>query len=162
MGEQITEILGSLITPEMRAFMVGVVVVIAVFYLISIIWVIRDSYLRGANPIIWGIVSLVPFIGAFTYSMLRPPMLLSDRDEQDLDFVLKQRELMKYGECGKCGYPVEREYLACPRCGTQLKNECSQCGHALNTDWTICPYCCTPVRGNATRPAAAAAARDKR
>ncbi len=73
-------------------------------------------------------------------------MLLSDRDEQDLDFTLKQRELMKYGECGKCGYPVEREYLVCPKCGTQLKNECKQCGRSLDPDWKICPFCCTRVR----------------
>jgi RNA polymerase subunit RPABC4/transcription elongation factor Spt4 len=120
--------------------------IIGVFYLISIIWVIRDSYLRGSQPIVWGIVALIPFLGAFAYSLLRPPMLLSDRDEQDLDFTLKQRELMKYGECGKCGCPVEREYLVCPKCGTQLKNECKNCGHALNPDWKICPFCCTTVR----------------
>ncbi|MCL2150966.1 MAG: zinc ribbon domain-containing protein, partial [Coriobacteriia bacterium] len=80
----ISDILESIITPEMRMIAAGVVVLIAVFYLISLIWVIRDSYLRGANPIIWGLIGLIPFLGAFTYSMLRPPMLLSDRDEQDL------------------------------------------------------------------------------
>jgi RNA polymerase subunit RPABC4/transcription elongation factor Spt4 len=141
-----TEILDSIITPEMRMFGLAIVIFIGILYLISIIWVIRDAYLRGSNPVIWGIIALIPFLGAFAYSMLRPPMLLSDRDEQDLDFTLKQRELAKYGECGKCGYPVEREYLMCPRCGTQLKNECISCGHALNPDWTVCPYCCTPVK----------------
>ncbi|MDR3053698.1 MAG: zinc ribbon domain-containing protein [Coriobacteriales bacterium] len=140
------EIISQIITPEVKTAAMAILVVVGILYLISIIWVIRDSYLRGSNPVIWGIISLIPFVGAFTYAMLRPPMLLSDRDEQDLDFTLKKRELMKYGECGKCGYPVEREYLMCPRCGTQLKNECQRCGHALNPDWTVCPYCCTPVR----------------
>jgi len=139
------ELLNSLITPEVRLAIQAIIVVIGVFYLISIIWVIRDSYLRGANPVIWGLISLVPFIGAFFYAMMRPPMLLSDKDEQNLDFALKQRQLMNYGECGKCGYPVEREYLMCPRCSTQLKNECKRCGHALNPEWQVCPYCCTPV-----------------
>lgn len=139
------EILDSLITPEVRFALMSIVVIIGIFYVISIIWVIRDSYLRGANPVIWGIISLVPFIGAFFYAMMRPPMLLSDKDEQNLDFALKQRQLMQYGECGKCGYPVEREYLMCPRCGTQLKNECKRCGHSLNPEWKVCPYCCTPV-----------------
>ena len=131
---------------QAKSFGMILLAIIGIFYLISIIWVIRDAYLRGSNPIVWGIISLLPFIGAFAYAMLRPPMLLSDRDEQDLDFTLKQRELMKYGECGKCGYPVEREYLVCPKCGTQLKNECKKCGHALNPDWKICPFCCTQVR----------------
>ena len=139
------DFLNSLITPEVLMAVKAVVVVIGIFYLISIIWVIRDAYLRGANPVIWGIISLVPFIGAFFYAMMRPPMLLSDKDEQNLDFALKQRQLMLYGECGKCGYPVEREFLMCPRCGTQLKNECKRCGHALNPEWQVCPYCCTPV-----------------
>lgn len=139
------EILDSIITPEVKLVLTGIVVVIGIFYVISIIWVIRDSYLRGANPVIWGVISLVPFIGAFFYSMMRPPMLLSDKDEQNIDFALKQRQLMQYGECGKCGYPVEREFLMCPRCGTQLKNECKRCGHALNPEWKVCPYCCTPV-----------------
>jgi len=139
------EIVSQLITPEVKTAFMVVLILIGVLYLVSIIWVIRDSYLRGSNPIIWGIISLIPFIGAFAYSMLRPPMLLSDRDEQELDFMLKQRELLKYGECGKCGYPVEREYLMCPRCGTQLKNECQRCGHALSPDWTVCPFCTTRV-----------------
>jgi len=139
------EILNSLITPEVKLAIQAIILIIGVFYLISIIWVIRDAYLRGANPVIWGLISLVPFIGAFFYGMMRPPMLLSDKDEQNLDFALKQRQLMHYGECGKCGYPVEREYLMCPRCGTQLKNECKRCGHALYPEWQVCPYCCTPV-----------------
>lgn len=139
------ELLESLITPEVRFAFSAILFVIGIFYVISIIWVIRDSYLRGANPVIWGIISLIPFMGAFFYAMMRPPMLLSDHDEQSLDFALKQRQLMQYGECGKCGYPVEREYLMCPRCSTQLKNECKRCGHALNPGWQVCPYCCTPI-----------------
>ena len=139
------ELFDTIITPEVRLAIVAVIAMIAVFYVISIIWVIRDAYLRGANPFIWGVISIIPFIGAFLYAMMRPPMLLADKDEQNLDFALKQRELMRYGECGKCGYPVEREYLMCPRCSTQLKNECKRCGHALNPEWQVCPYCCTPV-----------------
>lgn len=139
------ELLDSLITPEIQFAISALIFIIGAFYLISIIWVVRDAYLRGANPVIWGILSLVPFIGAFFYAMMRPPMLLSDKDEQSLDFALKQRQLMNYGECGKCGYPVEREFLMCPRCGTQLKNECKRCGRALNPEWQVCPYCCTQV-----------------
>jgi RNA polymerase subunit RPABC4/transcription elongation factor Spt4 len=139
----LTDVLKSLITPEMRMFFTGVVIVVFALYLLSLVWVIRDAYLRGANPIIWGIIGLVPFMGSFAYAMLRPPMLLSDKDEQDLDFTLKQRQLMQYGECAHCGHPVEREYLMCPQCGTRLRNECKSCGHALNPEWVVCPYCCT-------------------
>jgi len=139
------DVIQAFVTPQLEAFAISVIIVIAIFYLISVVWVIRDSYLRGANPIVWGLIALIPFLGAFTYAMLRPPMLLSDRDEQDLDFTLKQRELLKYGECANCGYPVERDYLMCPQCGTQLKNECPSCGRPLNPEWKTCPYCCTKV-----------------
>ena len=139
------DLIDALFTAEVRMALMAIIIIIGIFYLISIIWVIRDSYLRGANPIIWGLISLIPFVGAFFYSMMRPPMLLSDKDEQSIDLTLKQRQLMNYGECGKCGYPVEREYLMCPRCSTQLKNECQRCGHALNPEWQTCPYCCTSV-----------------
>ncbi|MDR2714805.1 MAG: zinc ribbon domain-containing protein [Coriobacteriales bacterium] len=139
------QLLDQIFSPEVRLALTIVVIFIGILYLISIVWVIRDSYLRGSNPVIWGVIALIPFLGAFAYSMMRPPMLKSDRDEQSLDFALKQRELLKYGECSKCGYPVEREYLMCPRCSTQLKNECTRCGHALNPDWLVCPYCCTPT-----------------
>ncbi|MDR2108629.1 MAG: zinc ribbon domain-containing protein [Coriobacteriales bacterium] len=139
------DLMNQIITPEVKTAFMLIIILLGVLYVISIIWVIRDSYLRGANPVIWGVVSLVPYLGAFAYSMMRPPMLLSDKDEQAIDFALKKRELMKYGECAKCGYPVENEYLMCPNCGTQLKNECRSCGHALKPEWKVCPYCCTPV-----------------
>jgi RNA polymerase subunit RPABC4/transcription elongation factor Spt4 len=139
-------LLQDFVTPQLVAAIIAIVVLLVLLYVISVIWVIRDAYQRGTNPVLWGIIALVPYIGAFAYSMMRPPMLLADKDEQSLDFALKQRELMRYGECGKCGYPVEREYLMCPRCGTQLKKECPNCGHALNPEWTVCPYCCTPAK----------------
>ncbi len=65
-----SEVLDSFITPEMRMFGMILVIVVGVFYLISIIWVIRDSYLRGSNPIVWGIIALIPFIGAFVDSKM--------------------------------------------------------------------------------------------
>ncbi|MDR0308648.1 MAG: hypothetical protein LBH87_01805 [Coriobacteriales bacterium] len=134
------------ILKSVMPFLIVVIIVIGLLYLLSVIWVIRDAYLRGANPIVWGLIALIPFIGVFAYTILRPPMLLSDHDEQDLDFTLKQRELMKYGECASCGYPVEREYLMCPHCASPLKNECKICGHALDPDWKVCPFCCQPQK----------------
>lgn len=79
--------------------------------------------------------------------MLRPPLLQIDRDEQELEIALKQRELMKYGECANCGYPVEADFVLCPNCHQRLKNLCGTCNHALDPTWTVCPYCATPVAG---------------
>jgi RNA polymerase subunit RPABC4/transcription elongation factor Spt4 len=139
------EILSELLTPQVQFAIALIVVAIVALYLISIVWVIRDAYLRGVSPVKWGIVALIPFFGAFAYSILRPPLLIVDRDEQELDFLLKQRELMNYGECGRCGYPVEKDYIMCPRCSAHLKTVCQNCGKPMNADWTVCPYCATKL-----------------
>lgn len=78
--------------------------------------------------------------------MIRPPLLKADREEQDLELALKQRELMKFGDCAKCGYPVEADYVLCPNCHTRLKNLCPTCHHALDPAWTVCPYCTTKIK----------------
>ena len=137
--------LTQLITPEMQAALTIIVVMLAILYVLSIIWVIRDAYLRGATWYLWGIVALVPFVGVIAYLLLRPPLLQIDRDEQELEILLKQRQLMQYGECATCGYPVDVNYIVCPNCLNQLKNQCPNCGRALEPAWTVCPYCATQV-----------------
>lgn len=127
-----------------------VVVLLAILYVLSIIWVVRDAYLRGTTWYIWAIVALVPLVGVIAYILLRPPLLRIDRDEQELEIALKQRQLMNYGECATCGYPVEVTYVICPNCHTQLKNLCNHCERALEPSWAICPYCATPVAGSSS------------
>lgn len=141
------DLLSQLMTPEMQMALTGVVVLLVVLYVLSIVWVVRDAYMRGVTWWVWGIVALVPILGVIAYCMLRPPMLKIDRDEQNLEVELKKRQLMHYGECATCGYPVESDYVLCPNCHTQLKNLCARCKKALEPMWTVCPYCATPVSG---------------
>ena len=140
-----SELLAQLWTPQMQTAFTVVIVLLVILYVLSIVWVVRDAYSRGTTWYVWAIVALVPFLGVIAYCLLRPPMLQIDRDEQELEVALKQRQLMKYGECAACGYPVEADYVLCPNCHTQLKNLCGQCGHALEPAWTVCPYCAAPV-----------------
>ncbi len=139
------ELISQLWTPQMQTAFTVVIVLLVILYVLSIIWVVRDAYLRGAVWYVWAIVSLVPLIGVIAYCLLRPPLLQLDRDEQELEVALKRRQLMHYGECATCGYPVEADYVICPNCHTQLKNLCPRCGHALDPAWTVCPYCATPI-----------------
>ncbi|MCL2826387.1 MAG: zinc ribbon domain-containing protein [Eggerthellaceae bacterium] len=150
------EILSQLWTPQLQTAVTVIVGILVVLYVLSIIWVVRDAYLRGSWWFIWAIVALIPLIGVIAYCLLRPPLLQIDRDEQELEIAIKQRELMKYGECANCGYPVEIDYVLCPNCHTQLKNLCTGCGRALDPTWTVCPFCTTPLGG---APAAAAVPR---
>lgn len=142
-----SELLSQLWTPELQAALTVLVVLLVVLYILSIVWVVRDAYLRGSYWYVWAIVALVPFVGVIAYCLLRPPLLQIDRDEQELEIALKQRQLMQYGECANCGYPVEADYVLCPSCHQRLKNLCSVCNHALEPTWTVCPYCATPVTG---------------
>ena len=147
-----SELLSQLWTPELQAAFTVVLVLLVILYVLSIVWVVRDAYLRGTMWYLWAIVALVPVLGVIAYCLLRPPLLQLDRDEQELEIALKQRQLMKYGECAACGYPVEADFVLCPNCHTQLKNLCMRCNHALEPSWTVCPYCATPVGSAAPAP----------
>ena len=119
-----SEILSQLWTPELQMAMTVFVVMLVILYVLSVVWVVRDAYLRGTMWYVWAIVALVPVVGLIAYCLLRPPLLQIDRDEQELEVALKQRQLMQYGECGNCGYPVEADYILCPNCHQRLKNQC--------------------------------------
>lgn len=125
------------------AIVVGVIV--AILYILSIAYVIKDARQRGASWQVWGIISLIPLIGFIAWCVARPPLTAEDRDEQDLEIALKRRQLMQYGECSHCGYPVESDYVLCPNCHQRLKNLCPTCHHALNPEWSVCPYCTTTI-----------------
>ena len=140
-----SELLSQLWTPQVQMALTGVLVVIVILYILSIVWTARDAYLRGSMWYLWAILALVPFIGVIAYCLLRPPMYAVDRDEQELEIALKQRQLTKYGECANCGCPVESDFIICPNCHTRLKNLCPTCHHALEPQWSVCPYCTTPV-----------------
>lgn len=160
-----SDLISQLMTPELQTAITVVVVFLVILYILSIVWVIRDAYTRGATWYVWAVVSLVPLVGVIAYCLMRPPLLLIDKDEQELEIALKQRELMKYGECAHCHYPVESDYIICPNCHTQLKNMCPTCRHALDPAWSICPYCATqiggqPARRRTKRPARTADAMD--
>lgn len=141
-----SELLSQLWTPELQAAFTAVIVVLVILYVLSIIWVARDAYQRGTSWI-WCLIALIPFLGVVAYCLLRPSLLQIDRDEQELEIALKQRQLMKYGECANCGYPVEDDFILCPNCHQRLKNMCPTCHRALDPSWTVCPYCATPVGG---------------
>ncbi len=156
-----SELMSQLITPEVQQTIAIIIAMLVILYALVVVWVARDAYRRGTNWWAWALVSLVPVVGVIAYCMLRPPLLQIDRDEQELEVTLKQRELMKYGECANCGYPVEADYVVCPNCHQRLKNLCSNCGHALDPSWTICPYCGSPA-GAKKQSHASASTRSRR
>lgn len=149
-------LLNSLLAlPGVRIAIFSVLGILALLYVLSVVWVARDSYLRDAPWVLWTVVAVIPLVGVIAYCLLRPSLLQIDRDEQELEIAIKRRELMKYGECAKCGYPVEADYVLCPNCLTRLKNLCPTCGRALDPSWRVCPYCGGTVAASVAAPPAA-------
>ena len=100
----------------------------------SILWARKDAKSRGANEKTAMLISLIPFAGVLAYVLMRPPLLLIDKEEQELDIALKRRQLNKYGKCPNCGELVESHYLLCPKCQLKLKDACSKCGKPLEEE----------------------------
>lgn len=135
---------GNLFSSGIQIGIFIVILIILALYVLSIIWTMRDAYARGAKFKFWGLIALIPFAGVLAYVLLRPPLLQIDKDEQELEIALKQRQLMQYGECSRCGFPVKDNYIVCPNCQQKLKDTCTKCGKPLAFNWKACPYCGTP------------------
>ncbi len=138
-------ILSQIITPQMRVLGIILLLMLIATYLLSIVWVSRDAKLRDCDSKKWTLIAIIPIIGLVSYLLLRPSMFAMDRDEQELEVALKQRQLMEFGECARCGYPVKSDYIVCPSCQTLLRNVCPSCAKPLEPTWSICPYCATKL-----------------
>jgi uncharacterized Zn finger protein (UPF0148 family) len=52
-------------------------------------------------------------------------------------------ESLRRERCPSCASALEPSYLACPLCGTKVKDSCRRCRQPLNQRWVLCPYCGT-------------------
>ena len=149
------ELIDQLITPEVRMVLYLMVVCVVMLYVLSIVYVIRDAQRRGAEPWwMWAIISVIPIVGLLAYVILRPSSYLIDREEQDLDIALREHQLSHYGICPKCGAPIDRDFVVCPICNTQVRNVCPTCHRPLNADWKVCTGRCAPTAARASSSSA--------
>ena len=136
-----SEFFKQLITPEVAMVLTLMVVCVVSVYILSIIYVIRDAARRGAEPRwVRALIAVIPIIGILAYVILRPSSYLIDREEQDLDIALREHQLSHYGICPQCGAPIDRDFVVCPMCKTQVRNVCPNCLRPLNSDWKVFPY----------------------
>ena len=68
------------------------------------------------------------------------------REEQELDMALRERQLAAYGTCPQCGTSIEKDFVVCPVCNTQVRNVCPSCHRPLDAHWKVCPYCRTHIQ----------------
>ena len=142
-----SEYISELLSPEIIAVGYAFIAFIVALYILSVVYVFVDAKRRGIRLFwVWGLVALIPFVGLIAYLVLRPNSYESDREEQELDMALRERELAQYGTCPKCGAPIEKDFIVCPICNTQVRNVCPNCHRPLEANWKVCPYCRTHIQ----------------
>lgn len=140
------ELLGPLISsPLVKLVTQLCVLFLAVLWIAIVFWTYRDARRRGAMGWFWALATIVffplfPYPALAVYLVVRPPELMEDVRERDLEIVSKEMSLTF---CPGCEKPVEGDFLICPYCLKKLKKQCTSCGRALHLAWGVCPYCKT-------------------
>lgn len=132
--------ISELMSPQLMGVVYAFVGFIIALYVLSVVYVFIDARRRGASAYVaWGIIALIPFVGLIAYLVLRPHSYASDREEQELDMALRERQLAQYGTCPQCGAPIEKDFVVCPVCDTQVRNVCPSCHRPLDAHWKSAP-----------------------
>lgn len=132
--------ISELMSPQLMGVIYAFVGFIIALYVLSVVYVFIDARRRGASSYVaWGIIALIPFVGLIAYLVLRPHSYASDREEQELDMALRERQLAQYGTCPQCGAPIEKDFVVCPVCDTQVRNVCPSCHRPLDAHWKVAP-----------------------
>jgi hypothetical protein len=132
------------------------ILMIVVVWLALIVYTYFDARRRISDPFLVAcatIGSFFPYIGTAVYAIVRPPEFLEDAHERELEIraaELKVRQLTE-ASCPNCEYPVEKNYLRCPKCQHRLKDPCPSCGKPVDPRWALCPYCENTLGGRPRR-----------
>lgn len=134
-------------SPQLMFSMYGFIAFVVALYLLSVVYVFIDAKRRGVQAFwAWGLLALVPFVGLMAYIVMRPASYVADREEQELDMALRERQLAQYGSCPNCGTTIEKDFIVCPVCNTQVRNVCPTCKRPLEAHWKVCPFCRTHIQ----------------
>ncbi len=137
------------------------ILMVVVVWLALIVYTYFDAKRRISDPFLVAcatIGSFFPYIGTAVYAIVRPPEFLEDAHERELEIraaELKVRQLTE-ASCPNCEYPVEKNYLRCPKCQHRLKDPCPSCGKPVDPRWALCPYCENTLGGRPRRQKAKA------
>jgi RNA polymerase subunit RPABC4/transcription elongation factor Spt4 len=137
----------ELMSPQLMIAIYGFIAFVVALYLLSVVYVVIDAKRRGVQVFwAWGLVALIPLVGLIAYLAMRPGMYASDREEQELEMALRERQLAHFGNCPNCGTTIEKDFIVCPVCNTQVRNVCPTCKRPLEAHWKVCPYCRTHIQ----------------
>jgi len=134
------------ITGELGLYLDLVACFLLVVWVVLIAWTYVDAKRRIEDPLLIGCataVSLYPYVGTFVYALLRPPKLLRDANERELErrASLMRVKRLEEAVCLNCEHPVEATFRRCPKCRTLVRDPCRRCGKLVDRRWSFCPYC---------------------
>ena len=135
---------------------------VVLLWLAIIVWTYRDIRTRARDPLLQVLaifLVLMFFVpGLALYLLVRPQETLEEAYARSLEEEALLREIGEEGACPSCRRFVERDFLVCPFCQTQLKEQCASCERLLSFTWIACPYCGTARPSMAEATAASMAA----
>ena len=101
--------ISELMSPQLMGVVYAFVGFIIALYVLSVVYVFIDARRRGASAYVaWGIIALIPFVGLIAYLVLRPHSYASDREEQELDMALRERQLPSTAPARSAARPSRR------------------------------------------------------
>lgn len=135
--------------------LVGIITIayILVLWIAATLWAHRDIISRttdkGTQAGMTALVALGNVPGLLLYLALRPPELLTEQYNRQLEAEAFLREIRQENACPECNRAITDDFVACPYCAATLQTACPECGRNLKTAWVMCPFC-TADRGGRT------------
>lgn len=133
------------------------ILMLVVVWLALIVYTYLDAKRRISDPFLVGcatLASFIPYLGSAVYAIVRPPEFLEDAHERELEIKAAELRVKQLTElsCPGCEYPIEKNFLRCPKCQRRLKDPCPNCRKPVDPRWSLCPYCEGPLSGGDERP----------
>jgi len=110
---------GEKITLGVMGMIAGMLFVI--YWLLVFLWIIQRSILNGADPVIFGLLTLIFNLGGVALFFLYSHF-----------FIVK---------CPECLKSQERKNHFCINCGRELYRTCPKCQHSCRTEDIYCRQC---------------------
>ena len=114
-------------------------------------WVFKDARRRVDDKIVLAVCVLTGLVfgpvGLIVYSIVRPPELLADRQERELEMLMLEQRLGDQARCSFCKTPIRDDYLVCPTCSRRLRTTCPSCRKPVEPQWRVCPFCEKDMHG---------------
>ncbi len=135
-------------SPIFEIALKGTLIYLAIFWIALIIWVARDVINR-TNNLFFQIMMIalniiLPVFGLLVYLIIRPNKTLVEKYYEEIEYrALAEGAEQSLMHCPKCGTDVDRDFVFCPNCASQLRKSCTKCKKLIDVKYKICPYCGT-------------------